>query len=262
LFNFAQNVLPNIAQSFVLVSGDSDIPINDAMLAEPLISSLIGNGYLQSWYAQNLCVQHEKLVALPIGLDYHTMWERPGLWGMTAISPIAQEHALLATHANSPDFNHRYLAAYCNWHFAIGRGDRQTCFDKIDKSICFFEAGTVPRQSSWARQAECMFVVSPEGVGVDCHRTWEALMLGCVPIVKRNAICALFEKLPVMLVDDWSEVNTQTLLAYIQKLATEQFDYSPLFGEYWRRHMNGEDTNLLKPMSHSEFRRLLTRRTG
>jgi hypothetical protein len=30
------------------------------------------------------------------------------------------------------------------------------------------------------------FVASPYGGGPDCHRTWEALILGCIPIVKSS----------------------------------------------------------------------------
>ena len=30
------------------------------------------------------------------------------------------------------------------------------------------------------------FIYSPEGTGIDCHRTWEALYLNTIPIMKRN----------------------------------------------------------------------------
>jgi hypothetical protein len=262
VYLFARDIFPHIKQHFVLVSGDSDVPVNEALLTDPSIAHMLADERLHSWYAQNLCATHAKLIAMPIGLDYHTMSERPGLWGMTAISPIAQEHALLGTLASSPEFNQRYLAAYCNWHFAMGRGDRQQCFDRVDKSVCFFEPTSVPRQSTWTRQAECMFVVSPEGAGVDCHRTWEALMLGCIPIVKRNAISTLFEQLPVLLLDDWAELTKNTLVSYFQALAARKFDFSTLFREHWCRRISGAEINLLKPMSHTEFRLLLTRRTG
>ena len=195
----------------MLVSGDSDIPISDSLIADPAINAILTSDYLHAWYAQNLSAQHPKLFQLPIGLDYHTMWERPGFWGISAVSPIAQENSLLNILASSPEFNQRYLAAYCNWHFALGRGDRQECFEKSDKSVCFFETNAVPRNSTWLRQAECMFVVSPEGAGMDCHRTWEALLLGCIPIVKRNVLSSLFADLPVLIVNDWKLTGIRCL---------------------------------------------------
>lgn len=53
------------------------------------------------------------------------------------------------------------------------------------------------------------FVVSPPGNGADCHRTWEAMYLGAVPIVlKSHWPFAKFE-LPVMVVENWDEVPSR-----------------------------------------------------
>ena len=38
------------------------------------------------------------------------------------------------------------------------------------------------------------FILSPAGIGLDCHRTWEALCLGCIPIVCIPEFKNLFEK--------------------------------------------------------------------
>ena len=259
---FAEEFLPLIRDPFVLVSGDSDAPINDSLLADPSINALVSSKLLLKWYAQNLSAHHPSLFSLPIGLDYHTMWEKPGHWGLTAVSPISQENSLINILAASPEFNQRYLAAYCNWHFAIGRGDRRECFEKIDRSVCLFETNVVTRNSSWLRQAERMFVVSPEGAGMDCHRTWEALLLGCIPIVKRNPISNLFADLPIIVVDDWAEANRDTMFEYVRTLADRRFDFSPLFRDYWMRKVAGSVTPILNPMTCAEFRQLLTRKTG
>lgn len=259
---FIRDILPTVERPFTLVSGDSDVPISPAMLDAPPMQTLLECPKLLAWYAQNLQTSHHKLHGLPIGLDYHTMWSTPGLWGMTAISPIAQEHALLSAHAASPPYDERYLAAYCNWHFTLSRGDRQECIDRIDKSACFFETHPIPRNSSWQRQAECMFVVSPEGAGMDCHRTWEALLLGCIPIVKRNFMTPMLEDLPVMVVDDWSEVNKARMLEFYSGSRQKPFDLSPLFLAYWKSRFKGEKQATVSPMSRFDFRRLLTRTTG
>ena len=262
LQNFAAHFLPRIQSQFVLVSGDSDTPVSDGLLADPTIAALLASENLSAWYAQNLVAQHPKLHLLPIGMDYHTMWHSPGMWGITAVSPIAQENSLLNILAASPDFQLRYVTAYCNWHFAIGRGDRQECFDRVDKSVCFFETNAVPRNSTWLRQSECMFVVSPEGAGMDCHRTWEAILLGCVPILKRNAMSALFADLPVMVVEDWREVQREALMNYFQMLPERKFDFSPLFRQHWMHKIEGRSPRILDPMGYADFRKLLTRKTG
>ena len=262
LANFAEHFLPRLREPFVLVSGDSDLPISPQSLGHPAIKAILSSEYLLDWFAQNLSADHPKLRPLPIGLDYHTMWETPGFWGLTAVSPISQEHSLLATLASSPPFSQRYLVGYCNWHFALQRGDRTECRAKVDKSICYFEAKPVPRSSTWVRQAECMFVVSPQGAGMDCHRTWEAIMLGCIPVLKRNALAPLLDGLPALVVDDWQQVNRETLVDYASRVQTMKFDFSPLFRDSWARKIARLPARDFPAMTLQEFRSCLTRVTG
>jgi hypothetical protein len=246
----------------VLVTGDSDTSVADIFIFDPLIKKIVDNKFLVNWYAQNLNATHEKLFHLPIGLDYHTMWERPGFWGMTAVSAIAQEQTLISRLESSPQFNDRYLAAYCNWHFAIDRGDRRECFEKIDKSASYFELRPTPRAATWARQAECMFVVSPEGAGIDCHRSWEAITLGCIPIMKRNSISILFKDLPALFVDDWAEVNRYRLNESASNLVNKRFDFNHIFTQYWKSRISANRVPALPSMTLREFRNFLTRKTG
>jgi hypothetical protein len=263
LHNFAENFLPRLDKSFVLVSGDSDKEVSDSLIDDLAISRILASGALRAWYAQNLSARHAKLFQLPIGLDYHTMRAHPGHWGLSALSPVAQEHALISALSTSPEFDRRYLAAYCNWHFAMQRGDRQRCYGAIDKSVCYFEPNPIPRNSSWMRQSECMFVISPEGGGLDCHRTWEAILLGCIPVLKRNALSPLFDQLPALIVDDWADVNRDLLLDHVKRVGDREFDFSCLFKDYWVRRMNtGEVPATLPPMNMAAFRRFLTLRTG
>ena len=42
------------------------------------------------------------------------------------------------------------------------------------------------RLITWNKQKDFAFVLCPHGGGLDCHRNWEALCLGCIPIVKTS----------------------------------------------------------------------------
>jgi hypothetical protein len=259
---FAKNWLPRLGVPFTLVSGDSDVPVGPASLGSEVLAAILESELCQSWFAQNKATQHAKLHALPIGLDYHTMSENPGLWGLAAVSPVAQEHQLLATWAQSPEPQRRYMAAYCNWCGTLERGDRRACFETMDRSVCFMEKAHIPRASSWARQAEFLFVVSPEGAGMDCHRTWEALLLGCIPIVKRNSISELLERLPVLIVEDWAQVRRETLESGLNELTRRTFDFSSLFRESWLRRIHGLPASRPLESTWMDFRRTMTRVTG
>lgn len=56
------------------------------------------------------------------------------------------------------------------------------------------------------------FMICPQGNGVDCHRNWEVLYLKRVPVMKRSDyLQELYQKFPVLWVDDYAQV-TKTLL--------------------------------------------------
>ena len=51
-----------------------------------------------------------------------------------------------------------------------------------------------------------LFVLSPPGNGDDCHRTWEAIYLGAVPVVLSSHLAgSLRAELPIHAVDDYRE---------------------------------------------------------
>ena len=259
LLNFSLNVIEKIQHPFTLVTGDSDTPINNNLIQHEAIKKILDHPHLVNWYAQNMVADHPKLHQMPIGMDYHTMWERPGTWGLAQQSPFAQERVLMNTLAQAPDFADRFFAGYCNWHFAIDRGDRQECLGKIDKTISLIERNHLPRISSWQRQAECMFVISPEGAGIDCHRTWEAILLGCVPVVKKNKFSSLFHRLPVVMLNDWSEFNSTHMIQQVDRLKNEKFNFNPMFLRYWDERINGKTGFNLPDMSIKEFKSFLCR---
>jgi hypothetical protein len=78
------------------------------------------------------------------------------------------------------------------------------------------------------------FVISPHGNGLDCHRTWEALALGCIPIVKSSGIDRLFDDLPVWIVQTWNEVNLENMKDKIEEFKNKTFNYEKLTLTYWK----------------------------
>ena len=49
---------------------------------------------------------------------------------------------------------------------------------------CVYMSPPLAPASHWLQHAHFAFVASPSGNGLDCHRTWEALLLRSIPIVK------------------------------------------------------------------------------
>jgi hypothetical protein len=111
--------------------------------------------------------------------------------------------------------------------------DRQEAVSKINKELVYYEPIKVQRLQSWKKQSEYAFVISPHGNGLDCHRTWEALCLGCIPIVKTSKIDKLYEDLPVLIVNDWVDITTNLLEETITEFKNKNFNYNKLTLKYW-----------------------------
>ena len=78
-----------------------------------------------------------------------------------------------------------------------------------------------------------MFVVCPHGNGYDTHRLWEALILGCIPIVRTSGLDKLYDGLPVLIVKEWSEITTTLLQDTIIEFNNKNFSLEKLTLKYW-----------------------------
>jgi hypothetical protein len=85
-------------------------------------------------------------------------------------------------------------------------------------------SGTSNHQQYLRRLRDVKFVASPPGRGIDCHRTWEALIMGCVPIVLNKSIVDVYKGGPVMVVNSWEEVTEQSLKKFEEDLNLAEDD--------------------------------------
>jgi hypothetical protein len=73
------------------------------------------------------------------------------------------------------------------------------------------------------------FVISPEGNGIDCHRHYEALMAGCIPIIERNLLIeAKYAGCPILWTDDYSEITPAYLERVYAEMVHKTYDFSRL----------------------------------
>jgi hypothetical protein len=74
------------------------------------------------------------------------------------------------------------------------------------------------------------FVISPEGNGIDCHRHYEALVAGCIPVVERHeGICKKYQGCPILWTDDYSEITENYLLKKYEEMIDQTYDFSALY---------------------------------
>lgn len=235
IIDFVQTVLPTIDFPFILVSGDCDESIpNDIFFSEEAFQEFINNPFLVHWFSQNLTITHRKMTHMPIGLDYHTMTTNP-IWG--GISSCKDQETLLTNVCKSAKpFWERKLQCYSNFHFSMTTKhgyDRIDAMRELNKDLVFYEPHKITRKETWQAQKEYAFIISPHGGGYDCHRLWEALVIGCIPIVKKSKIDILYADLPVLIVDDWTDVTEELLKKTVAFFQTRTFRYEKLTLKHW-----------------------------
>ena len=235
--------LDKIHYPIVLVSGDADEDVPTQIFAsEQDFLSFIENPKILHWYAQNGVIKHPKFSKIPIGLDYHTMSQGDSHWG-PQICPFNQEKLLESIRQNAAPLSQRILKAHANFHFLMTTkygADRVRAKELISPNLVNYETRRVDRETTWKNQSKYAFVVSPHGNGLDCHRTWEALCLGCIPIVRTSPLDSLFDGLPVYIVKDWSDVTEENLKRVLNDFSQRPFDLNRLTLRYWMDKINSK----------------------
>ena len=243
---FVSNVLPHIKHDFVLVSGDSDKCIPTDALNARETTALITNPHLLKWFAQNMFPSgNPKLIQLPIGLDYHTISNIPmHKWKMHGerSEPIGQEKILIELREKMQPFYERMPMIYVNFTMKNDKfKQRKQSMTQIPHNLLAINLNDAKRTANWKNITQFAFVLSPFGMGMDCHRTWEALCLGAIPIVMSNVFKPMFEGLPVLIVNDWREITRTLLDETIQAFKTKEFKYEKLSLKHWVDMMNHEE---------------------
>ena len=241
--HFINVMLPLIDFSFVLVSGDCDETIPNEILNKNDFINLISDKRIIHWFCQNMTIEHNKITKIPIGLDYHTLTQRP-LWGPIS-SCQDQEKMLTMIKEKSVPFYNRNIKCYANFQFSMNTKlgyDRKDAFQKINKELVYYEESKVSRLITWNKQKDFAFVICPHGGGLDCHRNWEALCLGCIPIVKTSSIDKLYDNLPVLIVNDWNLIDNNllnnTINDYKKKFENNEFNKEKIKLSYWINLIN------------------------
>jgi FkbM family methyltransferase len=235
-------ILDQINHKIILVSGDCDETVPDDLFTNTSdFLQFIENDKIIHWFSQNWVGSHPKVTGIPIGLDYHTISNNDGHeWGNN-ISPGNQEQQLIDIKNNSLPFWKRTVKCYSNFHFFTTTKfgyDRIDAIDKINKDLVEYEPNKIKRIDTWKNQSNYAFVISPHGNGLDCHRTWEALCLGCIPIVKSSKLDYLYSELPVLIVDNWSDITAELLMSTIKAYTYTIFNYDKLKLQFWVQTIN------------------------
>lgn len=247
---FIAEFLPRITGRFVLVTAREN-----NSTAEFDVETALSHPGLIHWFMENYehprhYIDAGRITPLPLGLNFHKLDpaspNQSRDMGLPAPPPV-QQLDMKAIAARLPPLRDRPLKLYCNFHLnmdtflrhphARKRADaRAAARDALrDKPFVLWEPRQAPRHRVWARHGGISFEASPRGNSIDCHRTWEALILGSIPIVETSLMDPIYKGLPVAIVKDWREVTEERLAMWKEEFLPWFDDPLPpqLYSSHW-----------------------------
>jgi hypothetical protein len=153
---------------------------------------------------------------------------------------------------------HTVLCAFNVTTDCVRRGNNQIRRENIAKTLEQHGISNISIDSTeyFRSLPHYKFVVSPEGNGIDCHRHYEALMAGCIPIIEYHAgIEEKYKGCPILWTKDYSEITCDYLNQKYEEMIDKEFDFSNLFiknyskevqdqiqlnGNYWGKRLTGK----------------------
>jgi len=197
-------------RKYVLISHHSDYSIDKIRFNQkpPCIIK---------WYAINTTYKHPDLITIPAGI-----WTSEG----RAYHQPHHKIQWFKDNIKNLRLNEKNTdTVYCNW------GDTNLERKKIieNLNVKYKWVHGISFKEYCEDMSKYKFVISPPGNGIDCHRTWEALYLGCYPIVIKNMIYDDWKELPIIQVSDYSEVSEDFLSYYLNKSC----NFEKLYVDYW-----------------------------
>jgi hypothetical protein len=151
------------------------------------------------WFAQNNTFFHKKIVPIPIGIE-NRKWFMNG-WALEKFVQRAKDL-----------FSERKNRILVGFNVSTNPNERTVALNSLRQcSIADEIKDRITPDEYFKLLNTYKFVASPEGNGPDCIRTWEAMILGVVPIIRDVSNNQILSQnlLPVVLIKDWNDVELE-----------------------------------------------------
>ncbi len=216
---FFRELVPQLSKPITLITHNSDHQINESFIP------FIENPKISHWYGQNVAINHKKITALPIGLA-NSQWPHGQLEQFNQVIQHNREKTKMV---------------YMNFAPETNPIERQPIYDLFKNNPLVNVSGGLSYITYLEELATHFFAISPPGNGLDCHRVWECLYLGVIPIVLKNSGMEHFNDLPIALIDDWKQIEKNFLQREFKRISKQP---NWIFSEkldinYWSQRITG-----------------------
>ena len=218
--DFMDKFLDHLNDSTIIITHNSDNGIYEEH------KKYLDNKKISKWFCQNRELSHPKLFSIPIGMA-NSQWPHGN---QDIIRGIKENHTK------------KDNLVYKNFQVDTNYGARTLC-DNITRANGILMTPNTSQEEYWNNIKRSLFVISPPGNGIDCHRIWECLYLKSIPVIrlvdKQQHAFSQFTHLPILFVDDWNEVTIDFLRSKIQDYKDDDFNnISEIDINFWRKQIN------------------------
>jgi hypothetical protein len=219
-------LISKIPNDVILITGNSDYPIDESRFH-------LKPNNVKKWYAQNAIANDECLIPLPIGLENKLDSVRPG-HGIGYYDRVLEKEQLLSRSITKQPIKKYYSNFNVETNYLYRSKIKSICENSphID-----WEESNLSLTEFFDKILDYEAIICPIGNGVDTHRLWEVLYSNRTPITIRVGnfkIYELYEKLPVVILDDENDLYNEKLLDNkIKEVKNNQYDMSLLDYSYW-----------------------------
>ena len=239
--------LSSLKGPVVLVSHNSDVEYGRWGLGQGVDQQVLTHPKVQHWFTQNCAWEGwktgtprpEKLTCIPIGIEnrYNRIGSNPDRYLDAMDLPLDRTRLLYITFKESSLRPQR--GRVLNYISSLGDTSRWITPYTGSSWDGWENFAKEERDHGWEHYAKEVrdhkFTLSPLGHGLDCHRTWEVLLLGGIPVVKHSSLDSLYDGLPVVILNDWTELTESRLLEEWDRISRTVFDIDRVFFSYWKK---------------------------
>jgi hypothetical protein len=148
--------------------------------------------YVNRVYAINNICQDDAVVTIPIGFRDMPVYT----------IPILKE-------TKQPQDKDTLI--YINFSIETNISKRSDCYNVFKDQQYVTKGQGLPLSEFYNMLAKSKYVLSPEGTGIDCHRIYESIYFDAIPIIKKTDMDGFFTNLPILIVENWNQVNEEFL---------------------------------------------------
>lgn len=223
LDRFFTYIYPYLKQKFFLISH------NSARAITKKYRKYLNDNKIIRWYSENCHFSHPKLVPIPLGIA-NAYWEHGN-------------EVLVKKAMNFPQ--KKKEKAYSNFDIKTNLNHRLKVFNLIKNNPFVINSSKKSFFDYLLDLSSCKYSVTPRGFGQDCHRLWESLYLGCIPIIDdrtlyKNFTTSIWTGTPIIFIDNWKKLSYEFAVKSVKKMKFKEDWRNNLNFKYWKKLIENE----------------------